>query len=134
MSCDVPPFPMCCCTHSDLLYMERFREASSQTVLDLSSPPPPLNSVHQILTPSHAQFAPSPCILPLSCQHGQDLLSSILFLAALAPSWLRGLFSSCGKQGLPSGCGAGFSLLWLLCCRAQAPKCMGFSSCSFWSR
>ena len=47
---------------------------------------------------------------------------------------LRGLFSSCGEQGLLSSCDVqdspcgGFS-----CCRAWAVGCPGFSSCGFWA-
>ena len=44
---------------------------------------------------------------------------------------LRGLFFSCGEQGLLSSCGFSLWLPFLL--RAQALGHMGFSSCSTWA-
>ena len=46
-----------------------------------------------------------------------------LFTGSAGSSLLHGLFSSCGEQGLLSSCNAS------PCCRAEAPRCMGFSSC-----
>ena len=60
--------------------------------------------------------------------------SMILFVDGCAgSSLLCGLFSSCAKQELLSGCGVGFSLE-ASHCRAWAQGCFGFRSCGTWAQ
>ena len=63
------------------------------------------------------------------------LFFDFLYLLSAGSSLLRGLFSSCSEQGLPSGCRAlasrrgGFS-----CCGAQALGPMCFGGCGTWAQ
>ena len=57
-----------------------------------------------------------------SHQHTGDVFVLYLFTAALGPCYCAWVFFGCSEQGLLFvGC-LGFSLQWLLCCKAQAPE------------
>ena len=58
------------------------------------------------------------------------LLKMILFIFGCAgSSLLRGLFSSCSKQGLLSSCVRASHFRGFSYCRADALECVGFGSC-----
>ena len=46
---------------------------------------------------------------------------------------LARIFFRCDKQGLPSSCGAGLLIAWLLLLCSPGSRCMGFSSCGSWA-
>ena len=119
------------CTHTDTLTWNRKSLSlqlcpQQETLLTLLCTPPSLYPLSWQVLPL-LSCLPRPLIF-------LQITFFFFFFDRAGSSLLRGLFSSCSKQGLllylpcvSSHCGG------LSCCRAWTLGCLGFSSCGSWA-
>ena len=142
VSCDVPPFP---CAAAHILTCSIWKDSVKHHPRLVLLPLLLWNLVHQILTPSQAlsvcPVSSSVSSLSLPYQHGQYLLSSILFLAALALHGCEGFFLVAASRGcsLVVVCRLLIAVASLVAehrlqsVRASIVAAFGLGSCSSWA-
>ena len=138
VSWDVHPFP---CAAAHILTCSTRKDSGKHHPRLVLLPRLLWNLVHQILTPSQLLSVCPVSSLSLPYHHGQDLLSSILVLAALALHGCAGFFLVAASRGysLVVVCRLLIAVASLVAehrlqsARASVVAAFGFSSCSSWA-